>query len=150
MTKSFQILAGDVCDYIRLNPKMYLPEGNGSTEEKLITLLVSDCLSLGAEKVEITRNSHWCAVSSNIDWLKSTSRHWDTIDALFGKVFPLLEAGPNSIRHEVVVKAFCSDVLTAADGNVNVIKNSGREGNIEIGRRLCDSYYPARVVAFSI
>jgi hypothetical protein len=147
MTNPVQIISRTTFEFIRLHPEMYLPAGGMPLATKLAELLVIDALALGVDDVRIVRSGEWYAVAADRDWLRLGGSSSDIPDLfLYLRAFP--EAGVNSVRHEAVVSAFSSDVLTSIDGEAFVINSADDEKALAVGLELCRRCAPWRVVAF--
>ena len=134
-------------DLIRAHPDMYLPRGNLPLWNKLQGLLVFDAITLGAEAVTTRRMGMWTLVESNTDWLYLGHYRKTSLTDLFGNVLPFVEAGDNSIRHEVVVAAFASCVVTSGPEGMTTIQWSG-DVAAEEGSRVVAGSTATRIVAF--
>ena len=124
MSKYIRILDDDPFEFIRAHSGMYLPPGSASLGEKLVVLLVLNCLTLNVASLRIERVEDWYLVGSSVEWLKIGSGAEQGIHALFHRIQAMPEAGANSVRSEVVVAAFSRDLTVWLDGNVDSICSS--------------------------
>lgn len=98
-------------EYVRVHGEMYLPSDSRPLADKLLLQLASDAITLGVTDIAVIKQSGWIFVGSDCDWLQCGGFRPATIRELFFRVIPLLEAGQNSIRHEIVVNAFSEKVV---------------------------------------
>lgn len=98
---------------IRSHPEMYLRVQPTQAVE-LAQWLVGN-IALLEPKAEITlvRHKHdWWLIGSDVDWLVGDERALEDRLEVFNKITPFPEAGVNSMRCEILLKAFCSDLIT--------------------------------------
>jgi hypothetical protein len=82
----------------------------------LLSYVMADVLGRG--ECRIAERDGWWVVSSDVDWLAHASV---SVERLFTRVVAAPEHGDHSLRAEVVINAFASDVAVW-NGDVVVIK----------------------------
>jgi len=98
---------------------MFLPDGEFSPPE-VASRIVRGALLSGARAVCAERLARdWWCVWSDDDWFPDG----DDV-SVFEKVLPFTEAGPNSMRPEVLLTAFASHVVTWTPKGVRVINGT--------------------------
>ena len=124
---------------------MYLPDLSGmDVSIYLAQRLSSDAMVLGATEVDVVRAGEWWTVASDTDWLAKPCEC--ALDKLFHQVIPFPEAGPNSMRSEILLTAFARDVVTInSSEEVKVIV-----GNLAADTISLDSSRWARIVKFRV
>ena len=111
----------DPIAHIRSNREIYLP-AIGDVSIYLAQRLSSDAMVLGANEVDVARAGEWWTVSADTDWLAKPCEC--AVEKLFNQVIPFPQAGPNSMRSEILLTAFARDVVTSNDRETKVIKGS--------------------------
>jgi hypothetical protein len=101
--------------HIRAHPEMYLPSGRVDGHS-LASAIVADVLVEPGRGAAIQRVDRWWLVASDHDWVGPS-----VID-YFHRVVPFPDAGPNSMRAEVLLTAFADDVVTFDAASHEVIK----------------------------
>ena len=93
----------------------------GSPEPvELITHIVGEVLLLGGSETCTMRSGDWWIISSNVDWLATCPDY--APEELFFHIVALPEAGPNSMRAEILLTAFAQQVITASTDQRSIIK----------------------------
>jgi hypothetical protein len=105
-------------EFVRLHRSMYLPSDARPLDQVLLLQLVSDILALGIADFAVASFEDWRLVGSDTDWLRLGSAQVGAPLELFNRVVPLIEAGQNSVRHEVVVHAFAEQVVVGEGRNI--------------------------------
>lgn len=108
---------------------------------QLIALVVEEVLCCGAEDVEVWRSGGWWAIGSTYDWLVDDGA--DVAARSFERIQSYRQGGPNSMRSEVLVAAFCRDVATFATSGATIVKGESPTG-------VLVPQSAARVVAFRV
>jgi hypothetical protein len=103
----------DATSHLRKNRERFLPSGVASGPH-LAGRIVEDALLVGAKRVHVYHASGWWIIASETDWLPVGSVE-DT-KSLFTVVTSFPEGGPNSMRSEVLLGAFATDVATYRQG----------------------------------
>jgi len=113
----------DPIGLIRKKPGMFTRSIPVSGIE-LATNIVSEALLLTKGKGRVTTfcTDTWWVVASDVDWIANESEH--PIQDIFSRILPLPQAGPNSMRGEVLLTAFARDVITQGIDGQHVIKGS--------------------------
>ena len=128
-----QVVAGMAL--LRRRPAMFLPGGRYSPED-VASRLVHAALLLGARQLVVERvgaGESWWVVRSGTDWLPPG----DPLAPL-RRATPFPEAGPNSMRPEILPTAYAARVVTATADGAEVIKgatDSEMESHLESVRR---------------
>jgi hypothetical protein len=99
----------DPLEFVRRKVDWFFRSGRFDQAE-LVGHLVAEALRCGSATVSVRAEGRWSYVFSAEDWLGSDA------DAAFQRVVSYPEAGPNSMRAELLVTAFTSDSGTAIDG----------------------------------
>ena len=87
---------------------------------ELAANIVGDALLLTSGHVTAFRNAAWWVIASDIDWIAIQSS--SSVEDLFSRIVPLPQAGPNSMRGEVLLVAFARDVVTQSENSRHVVK----------------------------
>ncbi len=113
----------DPIGFIRKKPGMFTRSSPVSGVE-LATNIVSEALLLikGKGRVTTFLTDTWWVVASDIDWIANESEH--PVEDVFSHILPLPQAGPNSMRGEVLLTAFARDVITQSIDGQHVVKGS--------------------------
>jgi hypothetical protein len=106
-------------DFIRSHPQMFLRQV--SDYELALRLVGGACLA-GRAPVTVFRQGPWWVVAGEADWM--TARPGLTADELFSRMVAFPEAGPNSAHPEVLLSALADVVITAAAGEVRLVKGT--------------------------
>ena len=109
----------DAIDYVRQRPERFFRGGSPEPVE-LVTHIVGEVLVLGGSETCTMRSGDWWIISSNVDWL-ATCPDYDPKE-LFCHIVALPEAGPNSMRAEILLTAFAQQVITASADHQVIIK----------------------------
>jgi hypothetical protein len=121
-------------------------------EEDAPTL--NELCRLLTESVEWTSDSRvstrsaepdWKIIDSQTDWVAETGL---SIKQLFSQIVPLPEAGPNSMRAEILLTGFARDVISSGPEGKVVIK-----GSISLDAKIWKSLQSknnARSIAFRL
>lgn len=108
----------DPLPFIRSSPERFLRQ-TPATSHELATSLAGDAVLLTGEPATLTRvQGDWWVVGCEADWLTGTEA--DPVSA-FSRMLPLPEAGPNSMRAEVLIKAFARTAVTVGAGGRHVV-----------------------------
>ena len=109
----------DAVGYVRQRPEQFVRTGAPEPVE-LVTHIVSETLVLGGGETCAVRRGNWWIIRSDVDWLET---HPDYApEALFFRIVALPEAGPNSMRAEVLLTAFAQKVVTVGANGRLIIK----------------------------
>ncbi|MBM3238760.1 hypothetical protein FJZ31_20920 [Candidatus Poribacteria bacterium] len=109
----------DAVSYVRKNPERFFRMGSPDAIE-LATHVLGDALISGAKETCTLRLGDWWIVGGDVDWLTNHKQY--TIHELFGRIVALPEAGPNSMRAEILLTAFTEAVITVAGDDCLTIK----------------------------
>jgi hypothetical protein len=134
----------DAIDYIRQRPERFFRAGSPEPVE-LVTQIVSEVLLLGGSEICTVRSGDWWLISSNMDWLGT---HPDYApEAFFFRIVAFPEAGPNSMRAEILLTAFAQQVVTVSADNQSIIKGNVSQAD-DIWRLIASRPDWKRTVAF--
>ncbi len=78
-------------------------------------------LLFSGESVTILKKDDWWLVASEFDWIENSGGY--SIEEIFSRIIPFPEDGQNSVRGEILLKAFAQDVFTESTSNSTVIKD---------------------------
>ncbi len=108
----------DVIAWMRNHPERFF-DGQ-ITGNALVTALVKQIHKLGGRDVRFFNHDEWHAVVAECDWLQAGRFTANEVET-FGRMLAFPEGGQNSIRAEVLIGAFASDVVTITkDGECRV------------------------------
>ena len=124
---------------IRRRPAMFFRDGQFSPDEA-VERIVGEALRCGATDLGIKRLAAWWIIWSAQDWLPERDHR-----TAFERIVSYPEGGQNSVRAEVFLTAFASDVVTQTSAGLLVIKGTP---DPELHRFLSQSADAGRVVAF--
>jgi hypothetical protein len=108
----------------------------------LLAYGMADVLVLGRGECRIAQRRGWAIVSSDVDWLVHPSL---AIDRLFTRIVAAPEHGANSLRAELVVNAFASDLAIWDPKGLRVIRGKRPPRGVVVSWRGC-----RRALAFRI
>ncbi|MEW6747706.1 MAG: hypothetical protein AB1486_33670 [Planctomycetota bacterium] len=112
----------DALSWVVSHPERFFTSGK-PTELELLRSVWMDAVLCGATEVATVRkHGHWI-VGASADWLGQTDI---APSELFTRLVPLPQAGPNSVRSEILLRAFCSEVGAVSKGRFLTIKG-GKE-----------------------
>jgi hypothetical protein len=141
--KDLQVFS-DPLEFIRQQPERFLFRVCG---DELAEHLVGDASILTNRPVTLLRQDCWWIIAGEQDWL--TTSPWATEEELFTRIVPFPEAGANSMRAEVLLAAFATDIVTMKQGNPRVIKGA-IAADAEIWKSMKSRPEWQRVVAFRL
>ena len=101
---------------VRRHPEMYLARGRFDVGE-VLSLIVTEAIRGGAERVGFGAHGQWLAVIADVDWLAGS-------EAAFYAPLSYAEGGRNSARAEVLLTAFCPTVVTGRGSRVVTISGA--------------------------
>lgn len=138
----------DPLPFIRSSPERFLRQ-TPVTGHELATALVGDAVLLTGAAATLTRVFHdWWVVGCEVDWLASDEAEAPLVSA-FKQMLPLPEAGPNSLRAEVLITAFAATAVTVGGGDRYVVAGDV-ESSDPIWTFLEDHSKWKRIVAFKV
>jgi hypothetical protein len=108
----------DPIGFIRKRPGMFVRSQPVSGAE-LAANIVGDALLLTSGHVTAFRKAAWWVIASDIDWIASQSS--PSVEDYFSRIVPLPQAGPNSMRGEVLLVAFARDVVSQGEDGRHVV-----------------------------
>lgn len=138
----------DPLPFIRSSPERFLRQ-TPATGHELAAAVVGDAVLLTRATTTVTRAlDDWWVVGCEADWLAVDEAESDPLEA-FERMLPLPEAGPNSVRAEVLIKAFATTAITVGRGERYVVAGE-LEANDPIWTFL--EHHPEwkRIVAFKV
>jgi len=127
---------------------MYVPNDGRPLSDKLLVLLACDAIALKVEDLAIQRDGAWTFLGSNTDWLRLGNFRNLSPAELFDFIVPLVEAGQNSIRHEVVVHALADRVVLFGPEGCSYLSPFGSEPPKAELLEQCRGLNKRRVIAF--
>jgi hypothetical protein len=135
----------DAVGYVSKRPEQFFRAGVPEPIE-LVTHIVSETFVLGGGETCAVHRGDWWIIRSDVDWLGTHPDY--PPEALFFHIVALPEAGPNSMRAEILLTAFAQKVVTVgASGRLSI---KGEVAPTEEIWRLIESYAGwKRAVAFS-
>jgi hypothetical protein len=134
----------EAIDYVRQRPERFFRAGSPEPVE-LVTHIVGEVLLLGGSETYTMRNGDWWIISSNVDWLATCPDY--APEELFFNIVALPEAGPNSMRAEILLTAFAQQVVTVSANHQSIIKGDVSQAD-DIWRLMASRPSWKRTVAF--
>ena len=134
----------DAIDYVRQRPERFFRAGSPDPIE-LVTHIVGEVLLLGGREICTMRSGDWWIISSNVDWLTMCPDY--APEELFFHIVAFPEAGPNSMRAEILLTAFAQQVVTVSADNQSIIKGDVSQAD-NIWRLIASRPDWKRTVAF--
>jgi hypothetical protein len=134
----------EAIDYVRQRPERFFRAGSPEPVE-LVTHIVGEVLLLGGSETYTMRNGDWWIISSNVDWLATCPDY--APEELFFNIVALPEAGPNSMRAEILLTAFAQQVVTVSADHQSIIKGDVSQAD-DIWRLIASRPNWKRTVAF--
>ncbi len=104
---------------------------------------MNDVLELGRGECRISCHDGWWVIASDEDWLMHPEF---SVRQLFENVVPAPEHGEHSLRAEVLVNAFASDVFTIAGEVPLVVRGEAPEPSLIA--RAVEPTWCKRLIAF--
>lgn len=136
----------DAIDYVRQRPERFFRAGSPAPVE-LVTHIVGEVLILGGSETYTMRNGDWWIISSNVDWLAMCPDY--APEELFFNIVALPEAGPNSMRAEILLTAFAQQVVTVSADHQSIIKGDVSQAD-DIWRLMASRPNWKRTIAFRL
>ncbi len=136
----------DAVAFVRSHPEMFLRDGVLRADE-LASNLVSEAAILGVFPITVDRINGWWVVAAEEDWLAKENEC--SAEVTFNRVVPFPKAGANSMRAEILLTSFASNVVTCTGGKKVLIKGD-KSALDEIEPTLINRYAKHRVVAFRL
>ena len=109
----------DAVGYVSKRPEQFFRTGAPEPIE-LVTHIVSETFVLGGGETCAVRSGDWWIIRSDVDWLGTHPDY--AAEALFFHIVALPEAGPNSMRAEILLTAFTQKVVTVSASGRLIIK----------------------------
>ncbi len=108
----------EAIDWVRSRPQQFFPPGPIAAVQ-IAAYVMADVMLLGGESCVVRRFGDWWIVAGERNWLQH-----ETIDveALFRRVVPDPRQGNHSMRSEIIVAAFATQVSAISDGRVYPVK----------------------------
>lgn len=136
----------DAVSYVKRRSELFLGS-NLPNDIGLLRWLLTDILVLGGQEIGVKRYEDWWLVGSNTDWLRPPPGL--SLQDMFSRIIPLPQAGDNSMRSEILLAAFCEEVVVSGSDGDLIIKGGGEK--IEGLRSFISTACPfERVVAFRV
>jgi hypothetical protein len=111
----------------------------------LLSYIMADVIELGRGECRILGKDGWWLVSSDVDWLRHPSL---SISELFANVVPAPAHGLHSLRAEVLVNAFATDVFIWNLDSKTIIK--GESPNLGVVDTVAEWAQCRRTLAFRV
>lgn len=118
-----------IVQHIQKYPQMYIGS-NELNAQYLVTELLTDAKLLGIKEAEYFSFANWHLIKAESNWIIKNTLGITLIEDIFNRIIPFPEAGVNSIRSEVIITAFASDVFVWYQESLTVIK--GNKPNPEL------------------
>jgi hypothetical protein len=134
----------DALDWVRANQTQFFATGRANLMG-LLAYVMSDVLELGRGECRIAACELWWIVSSNVDWMLHPTI---PVADLFERVALAPEHGEHSVRAEVLLNAFATDVVTESAGARTLVKGVAPEDHLI--RAALDAEWVKRFVAFRL
>jgi hypothetical protein len=109
----------DAVGYVRKRPERFF-RTEAPEPVELVAHIVSETFALGGGETCAVRRGEWWIIRSDVDWLVTHSDY--APEALFFHIVALPEAGPNSMRAEILLTAFAQKVVTVDASRRLIIK----------------------------
>ena len=138
----------DPITYIRNSPQRFLQQVPATGHELAAALACNALLLTGAPTVLSRFQGVWWVVGCEVDWLREAESEGDAKSA-FSKILPLRAAGPNSMRAEVLIKAFAATAVTVWQGGRHTLAGAVLDSD-RIWDLLADHPTWRRAVAFKV
>lgn len=114
-----QIKKIDSLSYVVAHPEIFISPGAQLLHE-LTSKVAADLVVLESTPFTVSIHSGWRVVASKNNWLLKNNLL--PLKDLFSTLVPFPEAGQNSNRSEILLNAYCQDVLVYNDGEFTEIK----------------------------
>lgn len=132
--------------FVRSHPEMFLPQDPARSQD-LADAMVKGIALTTAQSVEVRQAADgWWVVHCAEDWMKKLGL---SPAVVFSRILAFPEAGQNSMRPEVLLKAFAKDVVTVGPDGCEVISGSVPPGS-PIWQDLESTRGEGRSVAFRV
>jgi hypothetical protein len=117
---TFRVVENPV-EWVRGRPEMYFVAGSPDAFE-LVRAVWGDAVLSGVSDILVHHDVSAWVVAGSSNWL--TDSRVPSAE-LFSRIVPLAAAGPNSQRSEILLNAFCSEVVAIAAGTEIFCKGTG-------------------------
>ena len=111
----------DPVPWVFAHPELYFKTAKPNELELAQSVWMDATLS-GSGDVLVHHDDAVWVVAASTNWLTEESH---TALELFERVVPLAAAGPNSVRSEILLNAFCSEVIALVGGTTVFAKGNG-------------------------
>jgi hypothetical protein len=112
------IAAVNGLEWVRSRPQQFFGRDKPDAVH-LLAYVMADVVELARGECQIRRLDTWWIIGSDVDWLADATC---SITELFSRVVPAPQHGEHSMRGEVLVGAFCSDItVVGLDGVTRII-----------------------------
>lgn len=132
----------DAIAWVRGNPARFFSSGRAEAIP-LLAYALNDVLELGRGECRISCHDGWWVIASDEDWLMHPEF---SVRQLFENVVPAPEHGEHSLRAEVLVNAFATDVFTIAGDVPLVVRGEAPEPSLIA--RAVEPTWCKRLIAF--
>ncbi len=111
-------------------PQMYLGGVSKATAEILLSAMFSDAILLNEKKILYSQIKEWHVLSGLTNWTERNVFNLKSPLEIFQRIIPFPEGGVNSIRSEVLLTAFASQVFVKYDTQWYIVKVNEPENTI--------------------
>ena len=111
----------DAVEWVLGHPERFFRTG-AANEVELAQWVWMDAALSGVPDVLVHHELGVWVVAGSANWLADQKL---TVGDLFERVVPLSAGGPNSMRSEILLNAFCSEVVAVVSGAVAFTKGTG-------------------------
>jgi hypothetical protein len=111
----------DALTWVVAHPERFFHSGQVN-EIELVQSVSADALLSGAQDLVVHHDGDIWVVASSANWLAVSGL---SVQDLFVRVVPHPGAGPNSMRGEVLLNAFCAEVAAITSGSTMFVKGGG-------------------------
>jgi hypothetical protein len=101
-----EISTPDAVAWVRARPQQFFPSGTPEPVY-LLAYAMADVVGLSAGSCTIRRHEDWWIIGSEVDWLRHDEY---TPTDLFSHVVPAPSHGQHSMRAEVILSAFATNI----------------------------------------
>jgi hypothetical protein len=117
----------DALEWVRSRPRQFFGRDRPDPVH-LLAYLMADVVELGNGECLIRKSGRWWIIGSDFNWLANASC---AIPELFRRVVPAPQHGEHSMRGEVLLGAFCSDIsVIGTDGVTRVLGDEPEEATL--------------------
>jgi hypothetical protein len=112
---------GDPVQWVLTHPERFFKTGKPN-ELELAQAVWLDATLSGVRDVLVHHENEIWVIAASGNWLTEGAL---STPELFARVVPLAPAGPNSMRSEILLNAFCTEVVAVVGTSVSFAKGGG-------------------------